>query len=121
MRPYQFGALLAIVALAALTACAQATPTPAATFALPTATSTASAPTPTAAPPLPNISRLDQGPSRLLGVMEKLPASFKEQGMWFSDYNRALELAGAPRPALKSTWPYPRMRTAPGLLRAMAS
>ena len=30
--------------------------------------------------------------------MEKLPASFKEQGMWFSDYNRALELAGAPRP-----------------------
>lgn len=36
--------------------------------------------------------------SRLLNTLGKLPASFKEQGIWFADYGRALELAEAPRP-----------------------
>ena len=98
MRPHLFGALLAIALLTGA-ACAQATPTPAVTFAIPTATSTASTPTATAAPALLNIPRLGQRPSQLLRVMGKLPASFKEQGMWFSDYDRAMELAGAPRPS----------------------
>ncbi len=36
--------------------------------------------------------------SQLLNTLGQLPASFKEQGIWFADYRRALELAEAPRP-----------------------
>ena len=90
-------ALAALIVMTLVAACTQADPTPAPveTSPLPRATRTA---TPTAAPTLPNIPRLEQGPSRLLELMEKFPASFKEQGMWFADYGRALELANASRP-----------------------
>ena len=36
--------------------------------------------------------------SRLLKMMEELPLSFKEEGVWFTDFARARELAGAPQP-----------------------
>ena len=90
-------ALAALIVMTLVAACTQADPTPAPveTSPLPGATTTA---TPTAAPTLPNIPRLGQGPSRLLELMKKFPASFKEQGMWFADYGRALELDNAPRP-----------------------
>ena len=37
--------------------------------------------------------------SGLLEVLDKLPLSFKEEGVWFTDYFQARELAGAPQPA----------------------
>ena len=90
------------------------TPTPTATHS-PDPTSTRS-PTPTATPTVASTSTAnatpasmatatpteppeDLAPSRLLGTLERLPLSFREEGVWFNHYiGRALELAGAPRP-----------------------
>ena len=58
-------------------ACARATPTP--------------SPTPTATP-------IPQGASHLLDAMEKMPVKWAEEGIWFHDWGRALEIANAPKP-----------------------
>ena len=53
----------------------------------------------TTAPGDPTVmAERDPRNSRLLKVMEELPLSFKEEGVWFADYARARELAGAPQP-----------------------
>ena len=90
-------ALAALILFPMLAACTQtAAPAPTETPLLrPRPTTTA---TPTATPTSPDAPLPGQGPSRLLAVMEKFPASFKEQGLWFADYGRALELADAPQP-----------------------
>ena len=36
--------------------------------------------------------------SRLVELLDKVPLSLKERGIWFGDNERALELAGAPQP-----------------------
>ena len=36
--------------------------------------------------------------SRLLEAMEKVPISWSEEGVWFNDWGRALDMADAPRP-----------------------
>ena len=49
---------------------------------------------PTLAPGDPTVyAERDPRNSRLLKVMEELPLSFKEEGVWFADYARARELA----------------------------
>ena len=54
---------------------------------------------PTLAPGDPTLyAERDPRNSRLLKVMGELPLSFKEEGVWFADYARARELAGAPQP-----------------------
>ena len=54
---------------------------------------------PTVVPDDPTImAERDPRNSRLLKVMEELPLSFKEEGLWFADFGRARELAGVPQP-----------------------
>ena len=54
---------------------------------------------PTVMPDDPTImAERDPRNSRLLKVMEELPLSFKEEGLWFADFGRARELAGVPQP-----------------------
>ena len=54
---------------------------------------------PTVVPDDPTImAERDPRNSRLLKVMEELPLTFKEKGLWFADFGRARELAGVPQP-----------------------
>lgn len=67
-------------------------------------TDTPAAVDPTATPPMAEAAtdptlppaRAPGDDSSLLRVMEKLPASFGEEGVWFTDYGRAWDLAGLP-------------------------
>ena len=80
---------LAIVAVFGCTSPAPPaqTPGPGGLQPSPRATATPPATLPSAAPA-----------SRLVGLLEKMPLSFKESGIWFGDTERALDLADAPQP-----------------------
>ena len=57
--------------------------------------------TPTATPtptPSPTIPPEPVGQSNLLRMMEKVPISWTAEGIWFDDWGRALEMAGAQEP-----------------------
>ena len=78
---------LAIVAVFGCTSSAPPAQTPGGLQTSPRATATPPATLPSAAPA-----------SRLVGLLEKMPLSLKESGIWFGDTERALDLADAPQP-----------------------
>ena len=55
-----------------------------------------STPMPTTAASSSYLSAVED--SRLVELLEKMPLSIKERGLWFGDNERALELANAPQP-----------------------
>src|SRR5918996_3405803 len=90
LRPGWFSPIAFIAVIFAIMGCTSA----------PTLTPTAqTTPEPTPGTTLPQSIALPQSveDSSLLQVMEKLPAFFKEEGVWFNSYARALEITGAPQ------------------------
>ena len=82
--------LIAILVGLLMTACGSADP--------PTSVPVESEPTTLPGDPAIYAER-DPRNSRLLQIMEDLPPAFKDEGVWFTDYARSRELAGAPPPS----------------------
>jgi len=48
--------------------------------------------------PTPTPTPIPEGASHLLDAMEKMPLKWAEEGIWFHDWERALDIAKAPEP-----------------------
>lgn len=49
-------------------------------------------------PPFTSLPAIEEGPA-LAQALARLPASYRDQGLWFADYSGAIDLAGAPDPS----------------------